>query len=70
MSIGGTDAPPPGLPLDPMTEEQIHGVTIGEPEILGGPVELADYDPEWPERSRAREDCGCARANAPSGSST
>lgn len=40
-----------------MTEEQIHGITIGEPEILDGPVELADYDPEWPEgfaRERGR----------------
>jgi len=32
-----------------MTEEQLRGVTIGEPEVIGGPVELVEYDPAWPE---------------------
>jgi len=32
-----------------MTEEQLQDVTIGEPEVIGGPVELVEYDPEWPE---------------------
>ena len=39
-----------GEPADraPMTEEQLRAATIGEPTPLSGPVELVDYDPEWP----------------------
>jgi GrpB-like predicted nucleotidyltransferase (UPF0157 family) len=29
-------------------EEQLRAVTIGEPNVLAGPVELVDYDPAWP----------------------
>jgi GrpB-like predicted nucleotidyltransferase (UPF0157 family) len=35
---------PPGS----MTEEQIRAATVGEPQELAGPIELADYDPAWP----------------------
>jgi GrpB-like predicted nucleotidyltransferase (UPF0157 family) len=31
-----------------MTEEEIRAATIGEPDVLGGPVDLAEYDPAWP----------------------
>ena len=31
-----------------MTEEQIRAATVGEPQELAGPIELADYDPAWP----------------------
>lgn len=33
---------------EPTTEEQLRAVTIGEPELLSGPVELVEYDPAWP----------------------
>jgi len=36
-------------PPNPMTEEQIRAVTVGEPEVHGGPIELVDYDPRWPQ---------------------
>ncbi len=58
-------------PPSPMTEEQIRAVTVWEPEVHGGPIELVDYDPRWPELfareagritaalvERARERCG------------
>jgi GrpB-like predicted nucleotidyltransferase (UPF0157 family) len=32
----------------PPREEELRAVTIGEPHRLDGPVELAEYDPEWP----------------------
>jgi GrpB-like predicted nucleotidyltransferase (UPF0157 family) len=32
----------------PMTEEQLRAVTIGEMTPLTGPIEIADYDAEWP----------------------
>ncbi|MDP9471765.1 MAG: GrpB family protein [Chloroflexota bacterium] len=32
----------------PMTEEQLRAVTIGELTPLSGPIQLIDYDPEWP----------------------
>lgn len=37
-------------PVDrvPMTEEEIRAATIGEPATLSGPIEIVDYDPEWP----------------------
>ena len=30
------------------SDEQLRAVTIGEPEVLSGPVELVEYDPAWP----------------------
>jgi GrpB-like predicted nucleotidyltransferase (UPF0157 family) len=42
------DAAPRAHP-EPMTEEQIRAATIGEPRVHDGPVELAEYDPRWPE---------------------
>ena len=39
------------------SEETLRAVTIGELQVLGGPVHLADYDPSWPglfEREAAR----------------
>lgn len=40
----------PGEPADhePMTEEQIRGATLGEPNSLTDPILLLDYDPNWP----------------------
>lgn len=32
------------------TEAELRAATIGEPTVLGGPAELADYDPAWPAR--------------------
>ena len=31
-----------------MAEDQLRAVTIGEPQIIGGPIELVEYDPSWP----------------------
>ena len=33
----------------PMTEEQLRAATVGEPTRLSGAVEIADYDPGWPQ---------------------
>jgi GrpB-like predicted nucleotidyltransferase (UPF0157 family) len=44
--------PTPGSPL---TDEQIHRVTIGAPEVHNGPITLMEYDPRWPEQF-AREE--------------
>ena len=33
---------------EPSSEEQIRAVTIGEPQVINGPIELADYDERWP----------------------
>ena len=30
------------------SDEQLRAVTIGEPEVLSGPVGLVEYDPAWP----------------------
>ena len=41
----------------PTTEQRLREVTIGEPQQLNAPIELAEYDPEWPrlfEREAAR----------------
>jgi GrpB-like predicted nucleotidyltransferase (UPF0157 family) len=37
-------------PLGPgrTTEERLRAATVGEPPVHGGPIELADPDPEWP----------------------
>src|SRR5437588_8960496 len=32
----------------PLTEEQIRAAQIGELAPLGAPIQIADYDPEWP----------------------
>ncbi len=32
----------------PQTEEQIRAVRIGELTPLAGPIQIADYNPEWP----------------------
>ncbi|MDP9369535.1 MAG: GrpB family protein, partial [Chloroflexota bacterium] len=32
----------------PMTEAELQAVTIGELTPHSGPIELVDYDPEWP----------------------
>jgi GrpB-like predicted nucleotidyltransferase (UPF0157 family) len=31
------------------TDEQVKAVRIGEPTLLAGPVQIADYDPTWPQ---------------------
>lgn len=36
------------MPHEPLTEEQIRAGTVGELRVHGGPIELADYDPSWP----------------------
>ena len=41
--LGGVTEPP-----QPMTEEQLQAVTVGELKPFAGRIELADYDPEWP----------------------
>jgi GrpB-like predicted nucleotidyltransferase (UPF0157 family)/photosystem II stability/assembly factor-like uncharacterized protein len=33
-------------------DERLRSVTIGEPQLLAGPVLLADYDPDWPQLFR------------------
>jgi GrpB-like predicted nucleotidyltransferase (UPF0157 family) len=32
----------------PLTEEQLRAATIGELKPLVGPIQIVDYDPEWP----------------------
>lgn len=49
------DGPP--LARAPTTEAELRAVTIGEPAVLAGPIEIVDYDPAWPalfEREAAR----------------
>ncbi len=31
------------------TDEQVRAVTVGEPQVHGGPIELVNYHPTWPE---------------------
>lgn len=41
----------------PTTEQRLREITIGTPQQLNAPIELAEYDPEWPrlfEREAAR----------------
>ena len=40
----------------PMTEEQIRATWVGEPPMHNAPVELAEYDPSWPELFRREEE--------------
>ncbi len=45
-------------------EERLRAVTIGEPQVIDGPVELAEYDPSWPElftREAQRIECALGR---------
>lgn len=41
---------------EPMTEEQIRAAWVGEPPVHDAPVELAEYDPSWPELFRREEE--------------
>jgi GrpB-like predicted nucleotidyltransferase (UPF0157 family) len=41
---------------EPMTEEQIRAAVIGEMPMHDGPIELAEYDPRWPELFRREEE--------------
>lgn len=43
------EQPPKPFGHEGMTEEQIRAATVGEPRVHGGPIELVDYDPAWPE---------------------
>ncbi len=43
-----------GLP-QPMTEEQLRAVTIGELRRHDAPIHLAEYDPDWPELFRREQ---------------
>ena len=38
----------PPVARAPTTEAELRAVTIGEPTVLTGPIELVDYDPAWP----------------------
>lgn len=42
------------------SEERLRAVTIGEPQILNGPVVLVEYDPLWPHHFA--EEAACVRA--------
>lgn len=42
------EQPPKPVGHTHMTEEEIRAVTVGEPQLLGGPIELLEYDPAWP----------------------
>lgn len=37
------------MPHEPMTEQQIRAATVGELRVHGGPIQLVDYDPSWPD---------------------
>lgn len=44
-----------GVPLEPrdhshapLDENQIRAATVGEPQVHGAPINLVDYDPQWP----------------------
>jgi GrpB-like predicted nucleotidyltransferase (UPF0157 family) len=41
---------------EPMTEEQIRATWVGEPPVHDAPIELAEYDPRWPELFRREEE--------------
>ncbi len=51
LSAGASETPPERtqLPLQaPLTEEQMRAAHVGEVTPLNGPVQIADYNPEWP----------------------
>jgi GrpB-like predicted nucleotidyltransferase (UPF0157 family) len=37
---------------EPLTEEQIRAAWVGNPPVHDAPIELAEYDPSWPELFR------------------
>jgi GrpB-like predicted nucleotidyltransferase (UPF0157 family) len=41
---------------EPMTEEQMRATVVGELHVHNAPIELAEYDPSWPERFRREEE--------------
>jgi GrpB-like predicted nucleotidyltransferase (UPF0157 family) len=41
---------------EPLTEEQIQAAWVGEPTVHDAPIELAEYDPSWPELFRREEE--------------
>lgn len=43
------EQPPEPVGHEWMTDEQIGAATVGEPQVDAGPIELADYDPAWPD---------------------
>ncbi|HEV7129055.1 MAG TPA: GrpB family protein [Ktedonobacterales bacterium] len=49
-SIASDDVsqPTPATPNAPATEAEILAARIGPPEVLAGPIHLAEYDPQWP----------------------
>ncbi|HEV7677471.1 MAG TPA: GrpB family protein [Candidatus Dormibacteraeota bacterium] len=34
----------------PSREDEIRAATVGEPAVLDAPIDLSEYDPEWPRR--------------------
>jgi GrpB-like predicted nucleotidyltransferase (UPF0157 family) len=40
----------------PMTEEQMQATVVGELHVHNAPIELAEYDPSWPELFRHEEE--------------
>ncbi len=46
----------------PLTEEQIRAAQIGELAPLGAPIQIVDYDPEWPPALRTRGRASSVRA--------
>jgi len=40
----------------PLTEEKIRAAWVGEPPVHDAPIELAEYDPRWPELFRSEEE--------------
>jgi GrpB-like predicted nucleotidyltransferase (UPF0157 family) len=46
--MSNTDSPQKENPPISLSEEKVRRATIGEPTVLNGPVQLVDYNPEWP----------------------
>jgi GrpB-like predicted nucleotidyltransferase (UPF0157 family) len=44
------------MSAEPTSEEYIDAVTIGERKPHDAPVELGEYDPEWPDLYRREEE--------------
>jgi GrpB-like predicted nucleotidyltransferase (UPF0157 family) len=42
------ESPPSGR-THPSRDDEIRAATIGHPEVVGGPIDLVDYDPAWPQ---------------------
>lgn len=43
------EQPPERAGHEPMTEEQLRAATVGKLRMHGGPIQLDEYDPSWPE---------------------